>query len=136
MTPAMTSVRALPARLDLAWTFAASARRANAGYETAALRVECTWVPGSDAVECECTMECASSRDRVALPGPATVSVRREGAWTHVDIAAPGTTLASASFERGRLAYCRSDVPGIVGIHGGSHDPPTGILELYEQPTP
>jgi hypothetical protein len=41
--------------------------------------------------------------------------------------------LASASFERGRLAYCRSDVPGIVGIHGGSHDPPTGILELYEQ---
>jgi hypothetical protein len=40
---------------------------------------------------------------RVALPGPATVSVRRDGAWTHVDVAAPGTTLGgrSSGFEVG-----------------------------------
>lgn len=132
----MTPVRALPARLDLAWTFAAAARNAGAGYETAALRVECTWIPGIASGTCECTLESANARDRVQLPGPVTVSVERAVEWTHVEVRAPGALLASASFERGRLAYCRSDVPGIVGIHGGSHDPPTGILELYEQPAP
>jgi hypothetical protein len=128
----MTLPRTLPARLDIAWTFAASARRSGAGYETGALRVECTWIPGVDVAACECTVECAASRDRVALPGPATVSVRRDRDWTHVDVRTPDAMVASASFERGRLAYCRSDVPGIAGIAGGTHDPPTGILELYE----
>ncbi|MFM8872832.1 MAG: hypothetical protein ACKOJI_05685, partial [Phycisphaerales bacterium] len=35
--------------------------------------------------------------------------------------------------DRGRLAYCTSAVPGLAGLRGGTYDPPTAILELYQR---
>jgi hypothetical protein len=61
------------------------------------------------------------------------MAVRTRGLWVHLELSAGADVLLRASFERGRLAYCTSAVPGLAGLRGGTYDPPTGILELYQR---
>ena len=72
-------------------------------------------------------------RAHLPLPSHARIDVRTHGLWAHLELAAAGAVVLRASFERGRLAYCTSAVPGLAGLRGGTYDPPTAILELYQR---
>ena len=138
----MSDARALPpARLDVAWTFASSALEGPQGWSTSALRLECSWeadVPAGTPARARCvaTVERAGRRTDVELPAGVDVVLDERGPWTHVDVRIGEEALVSASFQRGRLAYCLSSLPRRAGLGGGTHDPPTGILELYRRAAP
>lgn len=122
-------------RIEVAWTVSARAARGQHGFATAVLRMECDW-PASDSgaaapARVAAAVVVAAHERAVPLPPAPTVRVTRTPCWTHVDIRANGTVLASASFERGRLAYCTGTVVELAGLAGGTYDAPTAILECY-----
>ena len=128
-------LRMPPARLEVAWTASARALDASAGYASAALRVEIEWDPADSSGRGAVRASLDRSGRVAAVSRPAAVEVRavRRGAWTHVEVAEPGSlgTVLVASFRDGRLCYCASEAPRAAGLAGGTYDPPTGILELY-----
>ena len=122
-----------PARLDVAWNAASGALDASRTWASAVVRLECEWEPATGEANCRATLDCAGDVRTVPLPSHVRIDVRTHGLWVHLELAAAGTVLLRASFERGRLAYCTSAVPGLAGLRGGTYDPPTAILELYQR---
>jgi hypothetical protein len=131
--------RAALARVEIAWTVSASALQGRNCYASAALHLECEW-PSDSAqpyASCSAVIDRAGVRTPVAIATPIVVDVLRRGRWTHVTMRLAGSpsgtaTVLLASFELGRMAYCTSSVPALAGLPGGSYDPPTGLLELYD----
>ena len=123
-------------RVEFAWTVSARAARGQHGFATAVLRVECEWgtsTSGSAVPARAAAMLVAAAHERsVDLPAPVTAQLTRAGGWVHVTIQAGDAPLATASFERGRLAYCTGTAVELAGLAGGTYDAPTAILECYE----
>lgn len=127
----------MPARLEIAWTVSLSALDASAGYASAVLHLACAWEPTvAGPASCDAVLVRAGTRTAVPLGADLRMEVDRRGRWTHVDLRAGAGIVLRASFESGRLAYCTSTVPEAAGLRGGSYDPPTGILELYDRALP
>lgn len=122
-----------PARLDVAWNAASGALDASRTWASAVVRLECEWDPATGDATCTASLDRAGDVRAVPVPANARMDVRTRGLWTHLELSAAGSVLLRASFERGRLAYCTSAVPGLAGLRGGTYDPPTGILELYQR---
>jgi hypothetical protein len=120
-----------PARLDVAWTVAASACGAGQRFASAVLRLEAEWREGAIEARCRATLDRAGNISTVNLPDDVTVHVAGRAAWVHLELRTGTEVLLRASFERGKLAYCTSALPGRAGLAGGTYDPPTAILELY-----
>jgi len=120
-----------PARLDVAWNVAASACGAGQRFASAVLRFEAEWREGVPEARCRATLDRAGNVSPVQLPDPVSVHVSGSAAWVHLELRAGPDVLLRASFERGKLAYCTSTLPGLAGLAGGTYDPPTAILELY-----
>lgn len=123
-------------RVEFAWTVSARAARGQHGFATAVLRLECEWgasTSGSPVPARATAMLAAAAHQRsVDLPAPVTVQLTRAASWVHVTIQAGNAPLATASFERGRLAYCTGTAVQLAGLPGGTYDAPTAILECYE----
>ena len=121
-------------RVEVAWNASAPRTAGPARYASAALRLEVSW-PGGDGrcpAACSASLDAAGTVAQVALPTVAWASVSRHGNWVHVQARTDdGAMLLEASFERDRLAYCRSCVPEHAGLRGGSYESPTAILESY-----
>jgi hypothetical protein len=122
-----------PARLDVAWNAASGALDASRTWASAVVRLECEWDPATGDASCRATLDRAGDVRTVPVPAAARMEVRMHGLWVHLELSAGAEVLLRASFERGRLAYCTSTVPGLAGLRGGTYDPPTGILELYQR---
>ena len=122
-----------PARLDVAWNAASGALDASRTWASAVVRLECEWDPATGGASCRATLDRAGDVRTVPVPPAARMAVRTRGLWVHLELSAGAEVLLRASFERGRLAYCTSTVPALAGLRGGSYDPPTGILELYQR---
>lgn len=122
-----------PARLDVAWNAASGALDGGRSWASAVVRLECEWDTATGEASCRGTVDRAGDVRAVAMPAEARMAVRSRGLWVHLELAAGGDVLLRASFERGRLAYCTSTVPELAGLRGGTYDPPTGILELYQR---
>ena len=122
-----------PARLDVAWNAASGALDASRTWASAVVRLECEWDPATGDASCRATLDRAGDVRTVPVPTAARMAVRTHGLWVHLELSAGAEVLLRASFERGRLAYCTSAVPGLAGLRGGTYDPPTGILELYQR---
>ena len=123
----------VPARLDVAWNAASGALDASRTWASAVVRLECEWDPATGEASCRATLDRAGDVRGVPVPATARMEVRTHGLWVHLELSAEGAVLLRASFERGRLAYCTSEVPRLAGLRGGTYDPPTGILELYQR---
>ena len=122
-----------PARLDVAWNAASGALDASRTWASAVVLLECEWDPATGGASCRATLDRAGDVRPVPVPATARMTVRMRGLWVHLELSAGTEVLLRASFERGRLAYCTSMVPGLAGLRGGTYDPPTGILELYQR---
>ena len=122
-----------PARLDVAWNAASGALDGSSSWASAVVRLECEWDPATGEASCRGSVDRAGDVRAVAMPAHARIAVRARGLWVHLELSAGGEVLLRASFERGRLAYCTSSVPRLAGLRGGTYDPPTGILELYQR---
>lgn len=122
-----------PARLDVAWNAASGALDASRTWASAVVRLECEWDPATGDASCRASLDRAGDVRTVPVPVHARMAVRTRGLWVHLELSAGADVLLRASFERGRLAYCTSAVPGLAGLRGGTYDPPTGILELYQR---
>lgn len=133
----MTTVRPFEAgRMEIAWTVSASAACGRHGFSTAVLRLECDWDASASgapaAARGTAGVTAAAQARAVVLPAPMTARVVRTSEWVHVELQAGSAALASASFERGRLAYCTGTLVAVAGLAGGTYDAPTAILECYE----
>jgi len=122
-----------PARLDVAWNAASGALDASRTWASAVVRLECEWDPATGDASCRASLDRAGDVRTVPVPAHARMAVRTRGLWVHLELSAGADVLLRASFERGRLAYCTSTVPSLAGLRGGTYDPPTGILELYQR---
>jgi len=122
-----------PARLDVAWNAASGALDGSRTWASAVVRLECEWDPATGDASCRAALDRAGDVRTVPVPTHARMQVRTHGLWVHLELSAAGAVMLRASFERGRLAYCTSDVPTRAGLRGGTYDPPTAILELYQR---
>ena len=135
--PPAPTAAATTARVEGAWTVSAGALDGTGSYGSAVLHLECQWLRAAADGACTCaaTIDRAGRRTSVPLAAKAAAHAERRGRWTHLHIdTADGTALLRASFELGRLVYCTSTVPQAARLPGGTYDPPTGILEMYEVP--
>jgi hypothetical protein len=133
----VTAASLAVARLDVAWDASSKGLRRHSGYTSAALRFAATWATSPWAIEvrCEATIDEAGRVTVVGIGEGLRAEVLRRGRWTHVAISdESGSEVLAASFDRGRLAHCRSGIPAAAGFPGGSYDAPTAILELYDTP--
>ena len=123
-------------RMEVAWTVSARAARGQHGFATGVLRLECAWhasASGAPAPARAAAVVMVAAHERaVPLPAAPTACVWRAPGWTHVEIRTGASVLATASFERGRLAYCTGALVELAGLAGGTYDAPTAILECYE----
>lgn len=131
------------AGLEIAWTISTESLDGRQSYNSAVLHIECTWAHDRTqskrdaAVEFVATIDRAGALTRISIPPATRVAVDRNDRWTHIAITgSEGSLLLTASFERGRLAYCTSAAPELASLRGGTYDAPTGILELYDAQLP
>lgn len=120
--------------MEVAWNASAPRNAGPASYASAALRLELSWTggPGRASADCRAALDAAGRVTAVPLPACVGMELVRHGGWTHLLARTDdGTAILQASFEHGRLAFCRSCVPERAGLRGGSYESPTAILESY-----